>query len=67
MPHRRKLLTVTPNEVTTYGGERTLGGFRTVQHWQLTIAGRFIADTSDPRTADLYRKIVEAMDYFDAL
>ncbi len=46
-------------KVTTYGGEDR-GSYKTVRHWQLHVAGRFIADTSTPQDAELFARIAEA-------
>lgn len=47
-------------KVTTYGGasEYLPGG---VQHWQLRVAGEFIADTSQPRLAALFERIARRL------
>lgn len=47
--------------VTTYGGERVheWSNTRTVQHWQLEVDGRFIADTSIPSDAELFQRIAQ--------
>ena len=42
-------------KVTTSGG----GGI--VQHWQLVIDGKFIADTSAPHTAAHFRSIADRL------
>lgn len=45
-------------EVRTSGGE-VVRGIPTVIHWSLHVDGRWIADSSNERDADLFRQIAD--------
>lgn len=51
-------------KVGTHGGEPVSPGshFRTVQHWQLYVDGRFIADSSLAVDRKIYEAIVEIIE-----
>ena len=46
--------------VSTYGDD-LVDGVHTVKHWQLDVDGQFIADTAQPKLAELFVRIADTI------